>query len=126
MTTAITTMKCYDLERIHESQIMKFIPWGPTSIQVAAIDNPPTTAQVSSSAVTGFMLANHTCMAELFSNLLVQYDCLKSRNAFLDNYQKEPMFNNNLDEFDLARDTDQLLVDEYRACEHLDYVNFGL
>jgi tubulin gamma len=75
--------------------------------------------------VSGFMLANHTSMAELFDRLLNQYDRIRSRNAFLDNYRKEPMFADSLDEFDHARETVQNLVDEYRACERPDYVDFG-
>jgi tubulin gamma len=71
------------------------------------------------------MLANHTSMAELFDRLLNQYDRIRSRNAFLDNYRKEPMFADSLDEFDHSRETVQNLVDEYRACERPDYVDFG-
>jgi tubulin gamma len=61
----------------------------------------------STAAVTGFMLATHTSMAELFDRLLYQYDRIQSRNAFLDNYRKEPMFQDTLDEFDHARETVQ-------------------
>lgn len=109
------------LQRIRERELMRFIPWGPASIQVATAR--PSPAQTS--AVTGFMLANHTSMAELFDRLLHQYDRIRSRNAFLDNYRKEPMFADSLDEFDRARETVQTLVDEYRACERPDYVQFG-
>ena len=76
--------------------------------------------------VSGFMLANHTSMAELFDRLLKQYDRIRKRNAFLDNYRKEPMFRENLDEFDDSRETVQQLVDEYKACEKPNYVDFGL
>lgn len=72
------------------------------------------------------MLANHTSMAELFDRLLSQYDRIRKRNAFLDNYRKEPMFADNLDEFDSAREVVQSLVDEYKACERKDYVDFGI
>jgi tubulin gamma len=70
------------------------------------------------------MLANHTSMAELFDRLLKQFDRIRKRNAFLDNYRKEPMFSDNLDEFEDSRETVQALVDEYRACESMDYVDF--
>lgn len=33
--------------------------------------------------VSGMMLANHTCMAELFKRALAQYDTIISRNAYL-------------------------------------------
>lgn len=72
------------------------------------------------------MLANHTSMSTLFERSLSQFDKIKKRNAFLDNYRKEPMFAENLDEFDSAREVVQSLVDEYKACERPDYASFGL
>jgi tubulin gamma len=38
------------------------------------------------------MIANHTSMAQLFGRTVQQYDKLKKRNAFLEQYRKEPMF----------------------------------
>jgi tubulin gamma len=76
--------------------------------------------------VTGFTLANHTSMAQLFERLLKQYDKIKRRNAFLDNYRKEPMFADGFEEFDDSRETVQSLVDEYKACERADYIDYGL
>ena len=111
------------LQRMRERQTIKFIPWGPASIQVALARKSPFLA--STNKVSGFMLANHTSMAELFDRLLNQYDKIRRRNAFLDNYRKEPMFRDNLDEFDSARETVQCLVDEYRACERKDYVQYN-
>jgi len=111
------------LQRMRERQTIKFIPWGPASIQVALARKSPFLA--STNKVSGFMLANHTSMAELFDRLLSQYDRIRRRNAFLDNYRREPMFQDNLDEFDSARETVQCLVDEYRACERKDYVDYG-
>ena len=113
------------LQRIRERRDdLNFIPWGPASIQVAMARKTSPFA-TSPHKVSGFMLANHTSMAELFDRLLRQYDRIRSRNAFLDNYRKEPMFADSLDEFDHARETVQNLVDEYRACERRDYVDFG-
>ena len=112
------------LQRIRERQLVQFIPWGPASIQVALARISPHVTTVRRHKVSGFMLANHTSMAELFDRLLKQFDRIRKRNAFLDNYRKEPMFSENLDEFDDARETVQGLVDEYRACESVDYVDF--
>lgn len=112
------------LQRIRERQLVPFIPWGPASPQVALARKSPH--RQSKHKVTGFILANHTSMAELFDRLLGQYDRIRSRNAFLDNYRKEPMFQHSLDEFDNARATVQGLVDEYRACERPDYVDYGI
>jgi tubulin gamma len=49
------------------------------------------------------MLANHTSIASLFKQMLDQFDKLKKKNAFLDQYKKERMFENGLEEFDDAR-----------------------
>jgi len=112
------------LQRIRDRQLLNFIPWGPASIQVALARSSPYIE--SQHKVSGFMLANHTSMAQLFDRLLKQYDKIRKRNAFLDSYRKEPIFHDNLDEFDDARETVQSLVDEYKACERPDYVNFGI
>ncbi|GMI31822.1 hypothetical protein TrRE_jg2035 [Triparma retinervis] len=112
------------LQRIREKRLVNFIPWGPASIQVALARKSPYVK--TSHKVSGFMLANHTSMSSLFERSLGQYDKIKKRNAFLDNYRKEPMFKDNLDEFDDAREVVQNLVDEYKACERPDYASFGL
>jgi tubulin gamma len=49
------------------------------------------------------MLANHTSMAQLFGRTITQYDKLRKRNAFLEQYHREPMFADNFDEFDSSR-----------------------
>lgn len=91
------------------------------------------------------MLANHTSVAsvrcfflssplsstqlterfaQLFKRMLDQYDRLKKKNAFLDQYKKEKMFSDNLDEFDDARATCDELLKEYKACESPDYISY--
>lgn len=114
------------LQRIREKRHAEipFIPWGPASIQVALARKSPYLPHRHK--VSGLMLANHTSMAELFQRMLNQYDKIKSRNAFLDNYRREPMFEESLEEFDHSREVVQNLVDEYRACERPDYANFGM
>ena len=112
------------LQRIRERQLINFIPWGPASIQVALARSSPFVE--NKNKVTGFTLANHTSMAQLFERLLKQYDKIKRRNAFLDNYRKEPMFADGFEEFDDSRETVQSLVDEYKACERADYIDYGL
>jgi tubulin gamma len=75
--------------------------------------------------VSGLMISNHTSMAQLFSRTVNQYDKLRKRNAFLDQYCKEPMFEHNFDEFDNARDVVEDLISEYKAAENADYVTWG-
>lgn len=117
------------LQRMREKRNFRtdvpFIPWGPAGIQVTLARNSPYLQQRHK--VSGFMLANHTSMAELFERLLKHYDRIKSRNAFLDNFRKEECFEDSMmEEFDHSREVVQSLVDEYRACERPDYASFGM
>lgn len=43
------------------------------------------------------------CGGQLFTRSLQQFDRIRKRNAFVDNYRKEPMFADNLDEFEDSR-----------------------
>ncbi|KAF3658509.1 Tubulin gamma-1 chain [Capsicum annuum] len=77
--------------------------------------------------VSGLMLASHTGIRHLFSKCLTQYDKLRKRQAFLDNYRNHPTFaDNDLSEFDESRDVIESLVDEYKACESPDYIKWGM
>ncbi|KAH9981474.1 gamma tubulin [Lactifluus volemus] len=111
------------LLRIRERQLANFIPWGPASIQVALTRRSPYVA--TNHRVSGLMLANHTSIASLFKRMLDQFDRLKKRNAFLEQYKKEKMFENGLEEFDDARATADELLKEYKACESPDYISYG-
>ena len=62
---------------------------------------------------------------QLFKRMLDQYDRLRKRNAFLEQYKKEDMFANGLEEFDDSRRVVQELADEYRACETPEYIDYG-
>jgi hypothetical protein len=78
--------------------------------------------------------------------MLDQFDRLRKRNAFLEQYKKEKMFENGLEEFDDARyvrllfswpytvrmvlivipfsATAEELLKEYKACESPDYISY--
>jgi tubulin gamma len=71
------------------------------------------------------MLANHTSINQLLERNIRQYDKLRSRNAFLDVYRREPMFADGLEEFDNAREIVSSLAAEYRAAEGPDYIHWG-
>jgi tubulin gamma len=105
----------------------------------------------SANKVSGLMLANHTSMAQLFATTvnqyvsfprfslfssilayhsylyyhLYRYDKLRKRNAFLEQYRREPIFADGLEEFDSAREVVTELIDEYRAAERPDYVEWN-
>merc|ERR1712072_1123206 len=110
------------LQRIRERKLAKFIKWGPASIQVALSRLSP---YVQSHKVSGLMLANHTAIHQLFDRCIKQYDKLRTRNAFLENYRQEAMFANDLDEFDDAKETVVALSEEYKAAESESYIRWG-
>ena len=49
----------------------------------------------------------------MFQTTLKQFDALYKRSAFLDNYKKEAMFSDGMEEFEESREVVQRLVDEY-------------
>jgi len=112
------------LQRIRERKLANFIPWGPASIQVALSRKSPYVS--TSHRVSGLMLANHTSISTLFEKALRDYDKLKKRDAFLDQFKKEAMFSDNLDEFDDSREVVQQLVDEYHAATKENYLSWGM
>merc|ERR1719449_565619 len=112
------------LQRIRERKLAKFIKWGPASIQVALSRQSPYIQHAHK--VNGLMVANHTAICQLFDRCIKQYDKLRSRNAFLENYRQEPMFSDNLAEFDDSREVVVALSDEYKAAETEDYAKWGI
>ncbi|KAF8967468.1 tubulin gamma [Flammula alnicola] len=110
------------LLRIRDRNLANFVPWGPASLQVAWARKSPYVS--TSYKVSGLMLANHTSIASLFKRMLDQYDRLRKRNAFMEIYKKEKMFEDSLEEFDLARATCEDLMKEYKACESPDYISY--
>jgi len=112
------------LQRIRERKLASFIPWGPASIQVALSKKSPYVQ--TSHRVSGLMMANHTSISCLFERACKQYDKLRKREAFLDQFKKEPMFAENFDEMDNAREVVDQLVQEYHAATTKDYVSWGM
>ncbi|XP_070565994.1 tubulin gamma-1 chain [Ptychodera flava] len=111
------------LQRIRERKLASFIPWGPASIQVALSRKSPYVQ--TAHRVSGLMLANHTSVSTLFDRTCKQYDKLRRREAFLEQFRKEAMFKDNLDELDNSREVVQQLIDEYHASTKPDYITWG-
>ncbi|XP_075149708.1 tubulin gamma-1 chain [Haematobia irritans] len=111
------------LQRIRERKLAQFIPWGPASIQVALSRSSPYVQ--SSHRVSGLMLANHTSICSLFERALGQYDKLKKRGAFLDQFRREDIFKDDLSELDDSRDVVDCLVQEYEAATQPNYLNWS-
>jgi len=118
-----TTQVHKSLQRIRERKLANFITWGPASIQVALSRKSPYVQ--SSHRVSGLMLANHTSISELFQRSSKQFSKLYQRQAFLDQFRKEPMFADNLDEMDASHEIVRELIDEYKAAATHDYLSWG-
>lgn len=118
------------LLRIRERRLATFIPWGPASIQVALARRspylqPPYVPSASLPKVSGLMLANHTGIATLFKRIVAQYDRLRKRNAFLEQYKREEPFRDGLGEFDEAKAVVQDCIQEYEEAESENYLTGG-
>ena len=64
-------------------------------------------------------------LLQLFDRTVKQYDKLRKREAFLEQFRKTEMFKESLDEFDDSREVVQQLIDEYQAATKPDYINWG-
>lgn len=104
------------LLRIRERNLARFLPSAPTSLQISLARRSPY-LPVSTSRISGLMLANHTSITSLFQRTLDQFERLMRRQAFLDQYKKQPMFEDNLDEFDDAREVLKSVIREYKSLE---------
>ncbi|XP_065896643.1 tubulin gamma-1 chain isoform X2 [Dysidea avara] len=111
------------LLRIRERKLAQFIPWGPAGIQVALSRKSPYLQ--SAHRVSGLMMANHTSITSLFDRTCHQYDKLRKREAFLEQFKKEPMFKDDLTELDRSREIVQDLIKEYEASTRPDYIQWG-
>uniref|UniRef100_A0A023F5N1 Tubulin gamma chain n=2 Tax=Triatoma infestans TaxID=30076 RepID=A0A023F5N1_TRIIF len=110
------------LQRIRERKLVQFIPWGPASIQVALSRKSPYVP--TAHRVSGLMLANNTNIVSLFNQVLSQYDKLRKREAFLEQFRKQTMFQDSLEELDLSREVIENLVSEYYAATKPDYLSW--
>ena len=97
---------------------------GPASIQVALAQQSPYVKSVN--RVSGLLIANHTSIRSLFEMKLNQYDKLRGKGAFLDQYRKEKIFSDNLQEFDDSKEVITDIIEEYKAAEREDYIEWSL
>lgn len=104
------------LLRIRERSLASFLPSSPTSLQLALARRSPY-LDSTPARISGLMLANHTSIASLFQKTLDQYDRLMKRHAFLDQYRKQPMFEDSLQEFDDAKEVLKSTIQSYKDLE---------
>ena len=76
-----------------------------------------TLASSASQPPRAYELTGLPACVQLFGRVVMNYDKLRKKGAFLDMYRKEPMFADSLEEFAAAREVAVGLVEEYKACE---------
>ena len=86
------------LARIKEKRMVSFAPWCPVAYQIAI-----SKTSFASNQVQGLCLTNSSSVASVLKRNIEQYDRLRKRNAFLDQYRRFEVFASNLDMFDSAR-----------------------
>lgn len=113
------------LQRIRERRLAQFIPWGPASIQVALSRRSPYVQ--TQHRVSGLMLANHTSISTLFQRIVRQYDKMKAKDAFIDQFKRERVFADDpeMSEFSESRAVVQGLIEEHEAATKESYSSGG-
>ena len=110
------------LQKIREKKLANFIPWGPGSIQVALSKKSPYIE--TAYKVSGLMLANHTSINLLMQQIVDSFNNMYKKKAYLDSFRKEDMFKESLGEFDDSLDVTNKVINEYKACEKKDYLQW--
>ena len=105
------------LARIKERRLVNFVPWCPVAYQTAISKN-----YFASNQVQGLCISNSTAVASVFKRNLDQYDRLRKRNAFLDQYRKFDAFSNSLDLFDQAKNSLMNIILDYERAESLNFL----
>jgi tubulin gamma len=102
------------LEKYYKENKIDFIDWAPPSIHYWNSNNFLAKHENRKVEVSLF---NHTSIKNIFNKIREQYDLLKKRNAFLNNYLKEFKFINGLELFQDARENIVSVIEEYDRTE---------
>lgn len=107
-------------------QRLEFVPWTPSSIQMVNGKRPPFgNANAHSKNLHGIQLSNNTSIVQVFSKILKQYDLLAKREAYINSYTELNDRDERarvMDMFGECRESVASVIDEYRACQSLNYL----
>ncbi|KNC86576.1 tubulin gamma-1 chain, partial [Sphaeroforma arctica JP610] len=108
------------LQRIRERKLVKFIPWGPASIQARLAYKYTNTCMGPLNVSYGPL-----SFAQLFNRICTKFDKMRARGAYLQEFKKSDIFKNGFEEFDDSRQVVDELIQEYTAAERPDYIEWG-
>eukprot|EP00915_Cephaloidophora_sp_WS-2016_P000109 GHVH01000188.1.p1 GENE.GHVH01000188.1~~GHVH01000188.1.p1 ORF type:complete len:277 (+),score=24.40 GHVH01000188.1:881-1711(+) len=97
---------------------LSFVPWVPNAIKVSLVHKSKYHTQ--SHRVSGLMIGNNTGVTQIFDQILVSYNRLLSRQAFIDPYRK--VFGGSLEEFYEASAVVEAVSADYKAANSTDYM----
>jgi tubulin gamma len=111
------------LGQIRENRALRFIPWGPASVQLALSRKSPYVEVPN--RVSGLMLANHTNIRTLLDEICRQFNQMFKSEAFLHNFEATKVMNRNAKkEFSDSVEVIKEVIGEYAAAEREDFGSF--
>ena len=109
------------LRQIRENKALRFIPWGPASLQLALSRKSPFIE--TPNRVSGLMLANHTNIRSLFKTNVQAFNQMFKQSMYLHNYEKTSFLQDRVkDEFNECLVAVNKVIDEYEAAEREDFL----
>ncbi|TKR77655.1 hypothetical protein L596_018585 [Steinernema carpocapsae] len=108
------------LERVSERNSTRFAPWMNGTVEVTSTMKSPYAK--ASHRISGLLLANHTSVSTMFRNILDQFDKLWKRKAYLENFKKEAVFADSLDQMEQSRDKVLQLCELYEKAAKPDFL----
>ena len=111
------------LRQVRENKKLRFIPWGPASLQLALSRKSPYVEMPN--RVSGLMLANHTNVRGLFESLIKDFKRLYASKAYFQQYEKSSALAGRVtDEFNESLAAVTKVCKEYEDAERDDFLTF--
>lgn len=110
---------------IKAQQRLDFVSWSSSLIQMVNGRRSPYTKTDNTKELSGIQLSNNTLIVGVFSKIIRQYDLLANRRAYINSYTNSNDAEERdrvMDVFGECRETVQSVVEEYRACGGVDYL----
>lgn len=107
---------------IRAQQRLQFVPWASSSIHVV---NGRQLTFVPHEGLSGYQVSNNTSIVQMFSKIIKQYDLLAKRAAYINFYTEtnDPSeWMQVLDAFNECKESVLSVVDEYKACTSMSYL----